>query len=728
MHNKEIFTGGFTLPGEAGEDRLTLEFLEKWTADAIRDSDGTKLSEEIVSTGYKIYSTICLVRADQEFAKQHPHFLPQKFLISEAVTAFDQSITINLLNGYSSHKYKIDTTHSAKDWWQVFNRTTGEEVKQEEWAFDSNNGNVKIINCKYGHIYTVNFLVYQIWDSTSMYNHLTNGWEGEHIISVDPYYPEVREHLLNYFDKWITEHPNTDIVRLTTLAYHFTIDSKEDGSDKYRDWTGYTDTVSIPALLDFEKEHGYCMTSEDFVDKGYFNATHCPPKKHYIDWIKFIHKFVVKFGKELVNNIHNAGKRAAIFQGDHWIGVEPYSPGYSEMGIDINIGACESGVSLRRVADSPWDEVKEIRLYPYFFSDMYDNGRNPAEECINEWMKIRRALLRNPVDRIGYGGYISIAAQIPELVNNITAIRTEFSEIIKYGNGLPCKTYPVKVGVLTSWGKLRSWINHFGRDQKFIQKRIDIITVAGSDLLENLAGLPVEVSFFSFDDIKSNGIPDNINVIINDGEAGSAWSGGEVWRDPDIIAAIRCFVAKGGGFIGSQAPSACNYNGHFFQLFDLLGIDKEMGATVTGLPPEYNYVDSHFILSDIKQFLNFDNNKSFVYPIDNKVEILHSTGMHINISANSYKAGRSVYLSSLPYSMVNSRLLLRAILWSAGKESVLYDFFSDNFNTDCAVGKNCKKAAVINNSNLKQTTSLFIKGEKIKDIKLIPYECKWIDL
>ena len=40
--------GDFTLPGEAGYEKLTLELAKKWGADVIRDSDGTHLSDEIV--------------------------------------------------------------------------------------------------------------------------------------------------------------------------------------------------------------------------------------------------------------------------------------------------------------------------------------------------------------------------------------------------------------------------------------------------------------------------------------------------------------------------------------------------------------------------------------------------------------------------------------------------------------------------------------------------------
>jgi hypothetical protein len=59
--------GGFSLPGEAGYEDLAWQLAERWGADAIRDSDGTVLSDEILSAGFDIYSTICLVRADNEW-------------------------------------------------------------------------------------------------------------------------------------------------------------------------------------------------------------------------------------------------------------------------------------------------------------------------------------------------------------------------------------------------------------------------------------------------------------------------------------------------------------------------------------------------------------------------------------------------------------------------------------------------------------------------------------
>ena len=74
--------GNFTLPGEAGYEDLTLKLAEKWGADVIRDSDGTMLSDEILKAGYGIYSTICIIRDHNEWAKAHPDQLQQTFLMT----------------------------------------------------------------------------------------------------------------------------------------------------------------------------------------------------------------------------------------------------------------------------------------------------------------------------------------------------------------------------------------------------------------------------------------------------------------------------------------------------------------------------------------------------------------------------------------------------------------------------------------------------------------------
>jgi len=50
--------------------------------------------------------------------------------------------------------------------------------------------------------YTVNFLAYTIWEAISMYNHVTNNWgDREHLMPVDPIYPETQKFILGYLDR-----------------------------------------------------------------------------------------------------------------------------------------------------------------------------------------------------------------------------------------------------------------------------------------------------------------------------------------------------------------------------------------------------------------------------------------------------------------------------------------------------------------------------------------------
>ncbi len=716
--------GDVVLPAESGNDDIVKNILEKWGCDIIRDSDGTQLSEELLKLDLDVYSTICLVRADQQWAKDNKDKLHQKFLMSDFTTATSNVLEIVPLLSYSGQKYQIDTIHDPKEYWQVFNRTTGQEIDVKDWLYDQDQQVVVIKNTEPFCDYTVNFLVYQTWDSTSMYNHIINSWTCDRIVSVDPYHKEARTHLMEYFDKWLEVHPYTDVVRLTTLAYHFVVDADEQGKDKFRDWTGYADTISIEALEDFYKEYGYRLTSEDFVDQGYYNVVYRNPNSKYKDWIDFIHRFVIGFGKELVDKIHAAGKKAAIFQGDHWVGVEPYSDKFSDMGIDINIGACENGIALRRLADSKNDEIKEIRLYPYFFPDVFKESGDPISESIENWVKIRRAMLRTNVDRIGYGGYLSLAAKFPDFVDHIANLCSEFRTIKAYSKRTKAYTAGIKVAVLNSWGRSRAWLENFGKDQKFLVKRPDVVAVAGSILLESLSGLPVEVEFLSFDDIKANGVPDDIDVIINDGHGGSSWSGDAYWNDKEIVCEIKNWIYKGGGFLGCTDPSAFDCQGRYFQLRDVMGVEKEIGKTVMTNSCQFDLCDNHFITKPFIGNIDLGVDKSYVFPVKKTTQVLLANALHVLVAANSFGVGRAVYLASLPFSLENAKLLHRAIFWAANKESCVGHWSTSNLNTDCSYYPETNILIVLNNVEEKQQTKItdFEGNETI--VNLYPYQMK----
>src|SRR5574344_1236667 len=98
-------TGSFTLPGEAGYEELTKDMAKLWGADVIRDSDGTKLSDELLGLGYGVYSTICMIRSDNEFAKNNIDKLQENFLMSNPVVADLNEVEIKLLEGYFKEQF-----------------------------------------------------------------------------------------------------------------------------------------------------------------------------------------------------------------------------------------------------------------------------------------------------------------------------------------------------------------------------------------------------------------------------------------------------------------------------------------------------------------------------------------------------------------------------------------------------------------------------------------------
>jgi 1,3-beta-galactosyl-N-acetylhexosamine phosphorylase len=235
--------GGFTLPAQAGMDDVVLDLAKRWGADAFRDSDGTVLSESITELGYDIYSTLCLIRADQAWNSAHPEDNQQKYLYSSPRTADGPTIKIDILARYSNEQFKIDEVNDCKKYWEVVNRTTGEVVPASDW--DYADGIVTVNNCKKWHVYVVNFLVYQIWETTSMYNHLTNNWDKPHQSGVDPRKPETRKHIAKFLEKWLETHPNTDWVRFTSMAYQFPLITNPKHETLYQDWYGCPGTGSV---------------------------------------------------------------------------------------------------------------------------------------------------------------------------------------------------------------------------------------------------------------------------------------------------------------------------------------------------------------------------------------------------------------------------------------------------------------------------------------------------
>ena len=712
--------GGFTLPGEAGYEALTLKMADKWGADVIRDSDGTVLSSEILNSGYGIYSTICIIRDHNEWAKAHPQQLQQTFLMTDPELASSDVLEVEIMKGFFREQFQVNNTEAAMKYWQVYDRTVNEEVPREKWSYDEKREVVTISGIQPFHMYTVSFLAYRIWEEISMYNHTTNNWDKEHLMQVDPRYPETREYLVNWMEEWCKSHPDTTVVRFTSLFYNFVWiwGADERKRNLFTDWGSYDFTVSDKALDDFAKEYGYSMTAEDFVNKGDRHVTHMPADQRKRDWMKFINSFVIEVAKELIDITHKYGKKAYVFYDDSWVGLEPYGERFKEFGFDGLIKCVFNGYEVRLCAGVPV-ETHEIRLHPYLFpvglggAPTFMEGGNPTLDAKKYWNNVRRALLRQPIQRIGLGGYLHLTEMFPDFQDYIEKISDEFRMMQEYHKAGKPYTIKPKVAVLHYWGKLRSWTlsGHFHETYMH-----DLIHVN-----EALAGLPVDVDFINFEDVKAGAL-EKYDIVINAGRAGSAWSGGDAWKDDEVVSRLYQWVYDGGAFIGINQPSAVEGYDSFYRMAPVLGVDEDTGAKVCHGKWQFDVEEDKDILTE-GAFVPEKENR---FLTDGKAKVLAAHDGNPDLTIHEFGKGYGVYMGGFSYTLENTRMLLNLLLAVGDKDSEgLY--LTDNQYTECAYYPESHKLVVINNFDKEQKTS--VKTEAgVKEFTIEAYDQAVMDL
>ncbi len=711
---------GFTLPGESGYEALTLDLAKRWGADVIRDSDGTQLSDEILEAGYGIYSTICIIRDHNEWATKNQDKLQQSFLMTSPMTATNPTLEVDIMADFFDQQFAVNDSETGMKYWQVYDRTTGCEVDPSKWSYDKESGVVIIENIEPWHRYTVSFLSYRLWEEISMYNHTTNNWDKEHLMPIDPMYEETQTYLLDWMNEWCESHEATTVVRFTSMFYNFVWiwGSSEKNRHLFSDWGSYDFTVSVRALEKFEEKYGYPMTAEDFVNGGKFHVSHMPCNDRKKDWMAFINDFTIEFGKKLIDLVHDYGKKAYVFYDDSWVGVEPYNERFEEFGFDGLIKCVFSGYEARLCSGVKVD-THELRLHPYLFpvglggAPTFMEGGNPTLDAKKYWLNIRRALLREPVDRIGLGGYLHLVEPYPDFVEYIEKISDEFRTIRDFhANGAPY-VIKSKVAVLHSWGSLRSWTlsGHFHETYMH-----DLMNIN-----ESLAGLPVEVEFISFEDV-AEGVLSKYDVVINAGFEGSAWSGGDHWKDDAVVTKLRQWVHGGGVFIGCNAPSAVEGYDTSFRLADILGVDKDKGDRVChGRWP----VEVAKVEGVIPEEATLKGDQS-IYLTDGKAKVFAKDEQGIALTVNDFGQGKGVYLASYEYNIVNTRMLLNIIRFASG-EWANDQYITDNPYTECAYYPASETLVVINNSDETQTTSV-VASHDSTSVTLEPFDTVMISL
>lgn len=696
---KHHTTGGFTLPGEAGCEALTLDLARRWGADVIRDSDGTELSDEILQAGYDIYSTICIIREHNDWARQHPDCLQQTFLSTQPALAEEESLSVPLMAGFFDQQFKVNDRPAALALWQVWDRTEETLLPADAWQWQPDTGCVVIRHPVPYHQYTVSFLAWRIWEEISMYNHVTNGWTKEHLVPIDPRTPVAREYLTHWLQTWCENHPHTNVVRFTSMFYNFVWmwGSDERNRNLFTDWGSYDFTVSEQALADFAAEYGYALTAEDFINKGNFQVTHMPPSDHKRDYMAFTQRFVAGYGKELVDLVHSYGKKAYVFYDDSWVGVEPYGPCFEQFGFDGIIKCVFSGYEARMCAGVK-APVHELRLHPYLFpvglggAPTFMPGGDPTRDAKLYWNHVRRALLRAPIDRIGLGGYLHLLEDFPDFVQYIADLADEFRTVRDLHRAGKVYTMPLTVAVLHSWGNLRPWTlsGHFHETYMH-----DLIHIN-----EALSGLPVQTEFLSFEDVKAGKL-EGVDVVINAGRAGTAWSGGDAWHDAKLVTALNAWVAQGGVLIGVNEPSAAPGHGDYFRMARALGVDEDTGARVChgrwpvaadpvpGLIPEGAELPV----------------REHLYLTDGDTRVLAEQDGCPAIATHAFGKGRGVYLAGFSYSPENARMLLNLMLWAKGLP-LNAAYLTTDPGTECAWFPDSRQLVVINNTDTPRTTAV----------------------
>ena len=715
--------GRVTIPTDVDVVPETLELLGRWGADAIRDCDGTDYPEELKKVDAKVYSTYYTTRKDNAWAKANPDEVQQCYIMTGFHTASGGELSVELMRGISPELMEVNTRDDIKRWWEVMDRTTGEPVAADKWRYDEASGCVVIDEPEAFHDYTVSFLAYLIWDPVHMYNAVTNNWTNfEHQITFDVRQPKTHRFTMERLRRFIAEHPYVDVIRYTTFFHQFTLVFDELKREKYVDWYGYSASVSPYILEQFEREVGYKFRPEFIIDQGYYNNQYRIPSKEYQDFMAFQRREVARLAKEMVDITHELGKEAMMFLGDHWIGTEPYMDEFKSIGLDAVVGSVGNGSTLRLISDIPGVRYTEGRFLPYFFPDTFHPGGDPVREAKENWVTARRAILRKPIDRIGYGGYLKLACEFPEFIDYVQSVCEEFRELYENIRGTTPFCFKT-VAVLNAWGRARSWGCHMVHHALYQKQNYSYAGV-----IEALSGAPFDVKFISFDDIKADpSVLDGIDVLINVGGGDTAHTGGVWWEDADISSAVKRFVYNGGGLIGVGEPSGHQYQGRYIQLAQVLGVEKETGFTLGYDKYNWDEHPGHFILADCGGEPDFGEGQKNMYALEG-TEILVQHEKEVQMAVNSFGSGRAVYISGLPYSFSNSRVLHRAILWSSHGEDKLLTWFSSNYSVEVHAYPKNGKYCVVNNTYEPQSTTVYRGDGSSFELSLDANEIRWYEL
>ena len=135
----------------------------------------------------------------------------------------------------------------------------------------------------------------------------------------------------------------------------------------------------------------------------------------------------------------------------------------------------------------------------------------------------------------------------------------------------------------------------------------------------------------------------------------------------------------------------------------------------------------HFILSDTTKPVDFGEGKKNIFAYED-TEILVQREKEVQMAVHEFGKGRCVYISGLPYSFENSRILYRSILWSTHGEKDLHQWFSSNFNVEVHAYVKNGRFCVVNNTYARQKTVVYRGDGSSFPLEMEANEIKWYNI
>ena len=125
--------------------------------------------------------------------------------------------------------------------------------------------------------------------------------------------------------------------------------------------------------------------------------------------------------------------------------------------------------------------------------------------------------------------------------------------------------------------------------------------------------------------------------------------------------------------------------------------------------------------------MDFGQRRAGIYALEG-AQVLKTKEKEVQLAVNTFGKGRSVYISGLPYSFNNARLLHRGILWASGAEEQLHQWYSSNPCVDVHAYVKNGKYCVVNNTYEPQETTVYLGDGGSFPLQLDANEIKWYEI